>query len=137
MQLLRNARAAGALALVFASSALACSEDAIEPQPVTFVIEVAGEQFSIRASDPAAIAGLEGRRVSGQRGAIMGQLASGDGGFNSPWSWHLEPGTIEVPDVAIEVCDGRPSMVESDTVYWIDTVGQFCPWGARVVSRQN
>jgi hypothetical protein len=137
MPILNTTRAAGALALILAGGVLACSEDTVEPEPVTFVIEVADEQFSVRATDPAAIAGLEGRRVSGQRGVILGQLASGDGGFNNPWSWHLEPGSIEVPDAAIEVCDGRPSMVESDTSYWIGTVGQFCPWDARVVSRQN
>ena len=63
----------------------------------------------------------------------MTQLYAGDGGFNSPWSWHLDPATIEVPDLAIEVCDGRPSMVEADLPYWLSSVKAFCPWGARVV----
>jgi hypothetical protein len=68
---------------------------------------------------------------------ITGDLATGDGGFNSPWSWHIEPGTVEVADLAIELCDGRPSMVEADVDYWINTVGRFCPWSARVISRLN
>ena len=40
-----------------------------------------------------------------------------------------------MPDFAVEVCDGRPSMVEADVSYWLDTVGRFCPWGATVVER--
>jgi hypothetical protein len=43
----------------------------------------------------------------------------------------MDPETVHVADMAIELCDGRPSMVQSDLSYWIGTVGQFCPWGAR------
>jgi len=118
-------------------AAPACSDDPAEPLPVTFVVEVSGERFNIRATEPAAIADLEARRLSGARGVLLGTLVAGDGGFNSPWSWHLDPTSIEVADAAIELCDGRPSMVEEDTAYWIGTVGQFCPWGARVESRTN
>jgi hypothetical protein len=25
-------------------------------------------------------------------------------------------------------------MVDADVDYWVDTVGQYCPWGARVVA---
>ena len=62
-------------------------------------------------------------------------LACGE--FNSPWSWHLDPATLEVPDFAIELCDGRPSMVEAGLEYWFDRVGSFCPWGALVVRRDD
>jgi hypothetical protein len=33
----------------------------------------------------------------------------------------------------MELCDGRPSMVEADLPYWLGTVKRFCPWGAKVV----
>lgn len=128
---------AGVLAAGIALASAACGEDSVAPQPVTFTVQVIDEEFTIRATDPATIAALEDRRLSGQSGVIMGELATGDGGFNDPWSWHLEPGTIQVPDVAIELCDGRPSMVEADTDYWIGTVGRFCPWDARVIGRSN
>jgi hypothetical protein len=36
--------------------------------------------------------------------------------------------------VSIELCDGRPAMVEADLNYWLTRVGSFCPWGARVVA---
>jgi hypothetical protein len=35
-------------------------------------------------------------------------------------------------EVAIELCDGNAVLVSQDVDYWVDTVGQFCPWGARV-----
>ncbi|MEO3993764.1 MAG: hypothetical protein QN229_05640 [Desulfurococcaceae archaeon TW002] len=41
----------------------------------------------------------------------------GDGGFNKSWGWHLDPDTVEVADVTIELCDGMPSFVESELDY--------------------
>ena len=70
-------------------------------------------------------------------GVVSGTLRAGDGDFNAPWSWHWEPESVHTPDLAIEVCDGRPSMVEDDLAYWLGTVKQFCPWGARVVRRER
>jgi hypothetical protein len=102
-----------------------------------FLVEAGGEQFRVRASDPAAVAALEARMQSDTRGVITGRLVRGNGGFNAPWSWHLEPATVEAPDIAIELCDGRPSMVEADLGYWVDNVKTFCPWGARVVRRTD
>ena len=61
-----------------------------------------------------------------------GQLHAGDGGHNARWSWHLRD--VRLGAVAIEVCDGRPSMVEADLSYWFGRVGRFCPWSARVVA---
>ncbi len=65
----------------------------------------------------------------------MGRVVAGNGGVNSPWSWHLEPGSITVPDVTIELCDGLPSYVEDNLAEWLVQVGNYCPWGARVIAR--
>ena len=35
----------------------------------------------------------------------------------------------------VELCDGRPSFVEDDLDYWLDTVKQYCPWGVEVAAR--
>lgn len=130
--------AAGAVALL----AAACGDD---PQGLSegpdagegtvYAVEVSGERFHVLVTDTAALRGMEERMASGDEGVILGTLAAGDGGFNEPWSWHMVPGTVEVPDLAVEVCDGRPSFVEEDLDYWLDTVGTFCPWGARVIER--
>jgi hypothetical protein len=35
------------------------------------------------------------------------------------------------------LCDGRPSFIEDDLAYWFDSVGRFCPWGAKVVRQET
>ena len=117
----------------------ACGGDVASMRPTPsqeFVIEVEGERFRIRTSNPATATALDARRRSGTLGVIGGRLLRGDGGFNAPWSWHLDPLSIEVPDASIELCDGRPSMVQSDIDYWVDTVRSYCPWSARVYDAQ-
>lgn len=114
--------------LVFAACATA-------PEGTRFIIEVSGERFAVIATDSAAIEALEARRQSGVAGVISGELRAGDGNFNDGWRWHLAPETVHAPDLAAEVCDGRPSFVEDDLRYWLDAVGRFCPWGAKVVGR--
>jgi hypothetical protein len=126
-----------ALAIGF-SGLLACDNEATEPEEAqTFTIEVSGEQFKVRVTDPQDILALEQRMTAAQTGVISGKLVAGDGGFNSPWSWHLDPGSVQVPDVSTEVCDGRPSFVEADLQYWLNNVVFYCPWGARVVANED
>jgi len=43
----------------------------------------------------------------------------------------------EWADATIELCDGTPSHIESDKKYWLETVGYYCPWLARVVDVQE
>lgn len=40
-------------------------------------------------------------------------------------------------EAAIEVCDGTPSFVEDEVDYFVDTVGRYCPWSARLIEVQN
>lgn len=117
----------------------ACGGDVASMRPTPaqeFVIEVEGEQFRLRTTNPASASALDARRRSGTLGVVAGRIVRGDGGFNAPWSWHLDPASIEVPQVAIELCDGRPSMVQGDLDYWADTVRTYCPWAARVYDAQ-
>lgn len=58
---------------------------------------------------------------------------SGPGEFNAPWSWHLDPESIEMAEFTIEVCDGTPSFVESNLDTWIEDVGRYCPWSAELI----
>ncbi|HEU4842314.1 MAG TPA: hypothetical protein VFT09_12750, partial [Ilumatobacteraceae bacterium] len=60
----------------------------------------------------------------------LGTVVRDDPGVNAPWSWHIDPATLEFADMTIEVCDGLPSFVEDGTV----TSDQYCPWSAEVVA---
>jgi creatinine amidohydrolase/Fe(II)-dependent formamide hydrolase-like protein len=118
---------------------VACGEDitGIPDGAAVFELEVSGEVFRVAVSDTADIRQFESRMQNGTRGVVSGQLRTGAGGVNSPWGWHLDPASVHVADMAIELCDGRPSMVQADLDYWIGTVKQYCPWGARVVARRQ
>jgi len=131
---MRHARHAFQLATVVAL--VSCGNDPVGPGSIpTFRVRVSGEMFLVQVTDPDRVSALEARLAAGTEGVISGDLVAGDGGVNAPWSWHLDPETVEAPDFAIELCDGRPSMVEADLSYWLDTVGRFCPWGATVVEQ--
>jgi hypothetical protein len=123
---------------VLAVSLAACSTtlEPNDPIEATFVIEVSGEEFRVQTSTAAQAAALRSRLQAGTRGVIMGTLVAGNGGFNSPWSWHLDAASVHAPDVAMELCDGRPSMVSADLTYWLGSVKVYCPWGAKVVREE-
>lgn len=63
---------------------------------------------------------------------INGIIEKGNPGYNRDWSWHFVPNEWVLAEYSVEVCDGIPDMVEDDLDYWINTVGQFCPWGSFV-----
>lgn len=113
----------------------ACSDPAATEQQI-YEVEVAGERFRIALTTPAQIERADALLASGAENNVHGTLRRGSGGFNSPYTWHLDPATVTFPDLTMEVCDGRPqSDVQSDVDYWVDTVKYYCPWGARIVAR--
>lgn len=69
----------------------------------------------------------------------IGSLLPGPGAglHNAPWTWHMDPGSIELADFTIELCDGTAAFVEEERNYWLDTVGQYCPWSATLVDVQD
>lgn len=60
----------------------------------------------------------------------------GEGDHNLPWSWHLDAEDIEMAELAIEACDGSPSIVENDLAGYL-ALGRFCPWAATLVSLED
>lgn len=129
---------AALLALVLLAAGCGGSDPAGPPQGARFTIEVAfQESFTVLLTDPAEVALAEALLASGEDMIVMGTLARGDGGFNSPYSWHLVPETTRFVDMTLEACSGRPaSDVEADLDYWME-LGTFCPWGSRVVGRRD
>jgi len=99
-----------------------------------FVVQVRSESFRVQVTNPSTLTAMRARMQTGTIGVLIGSLAAGDGGVNAPYGWHLEPETVAVADVAVEVCDGRPNDVQQNLTYWIGTVRSYCPWAARVMS---
>ena len=94
----------------------------------------AGERFTVRNSDPAVIARADDLVGQREQPILSGGLRAGNGGFNQPWSWHLDPDTVAFVDLAFDVCDGCPGAVQRNRDDWLRT-GRFCPWTSRVEER--
>ncbi|MGQ0815491.1 MAG: BP74-related protein [Gemmatimonadota bacterium] len=121
--------------LLIAAAVAACGDAAGVSAGGTFIVAVGQEQFRVRI-DNALLATKARRMMTGAENQqiVNGELARGDGGFNTGFGWHMKPNAISFADVTIELCDGRPSDVQSDIDYWVDTVQRYCPWGGRFVS---
>jgi len=94
-----------------------------------------GEVFRILLRDNSVIDQARALVGAGRSRIVLGRLAAGNGGFNTPWNWHLDPDTVSFPEVAIELCDGCPRDVEAAGVSY--GAGTFCPWTAEIVAEQN
>ena len=115
----------------------ACGDDGPAAAPTTTsgnpvaTIQVVDETYKIELATPEladhARALLAGEEVAS---IPLGTVVRDDPGVNAPWSWHIDPATLEFADMTIEVCDGLPSFVEDGTV----TSDQYCPWSAEVVA---
>lgn len=105
------------------------------PEGAVFRVQALDETFHVLLENPARIAEAEAVLASGQPKLVVGRVQRGDGGFNQPWSWHLAPASVELADLCAELFDGRPSDVEADLDYWVDTVRFFCPWSGQLVAR--
>jgi hypothetical protein len=92
--------------------------------------QVAGDQtYKIELITPALVKHAEELLKGEQVAAIpLGRVVRTPG-INKPWSWHIDPKTLEFADFTIEVCDGLPSYVEDRTV----TSPDYCPWSAKVI----
>ncbi|MBV6439392.1 MAG: T9SS C-terminal target domain-containing protein [Haliscomenobacteraceae bacterium CHB4] len=95
--------------------------------------------FVVAASDSVLLAEIEAEldKPIAQRRHVSGLLEAGHGGFNHNsdfwFNWHFGPDDWQFAEVSAEVCDGLPfADVNSDTTYWFQTVGYFCPWSSYV-----
>ncbi len=105
-----------------------------EIQGKSFILQTAnGDNFTVYATDPEAIQLLTDNYYGLNNMFVLGRLVIGNGGFNSPWSWHLDPDDVTMAEFAMELCDGSPSEVEHNLPYWLFQVETFCPWSSKVI----
>jgi hypothetical protein len=62
---------------------------------------------------------------SGATRSATGTLRRGDGGFNAPWPWHLDPATVTFAEFTIEACQTAAGAIADGIDYWI-SFGQVC-----------
>jgi len=89
----------------------------------------------LHVASPDGLAQADSLLRSGAARWAVGTPRRGDGGFNAPWNWHLDPATVAFAEVTIEACQTRPPAVERDLDYWI-MFGQVCLWGT-IESRER
>lgn len=120
------------LGSVLAAAMAGCSSPTEPADYAEFVVDVSGERFVLRLTDAETIRLADDNRFGRNQKFPLGPLRQGNGGFNAPWRWHFDPAGTRFVDLAIEVCDGRPSYVEQHLADY----PTYCPWGARVVERR-
>jgi uncharacterized protein (TIGR03437 family) len=95
-------------------------------------------QFVIKLTDPAKIQKardiLSGKET--QTRHVSGKIIKQPAPYNPPWSFHLDPTTIEFFGLSTEVCDGSMAYVETH----LDEAGGaflpgniWCPWSSRLI----
>ena len=91
-------------------------------------LAVGAETFRVALTTPQEIAAARAAQAGGSARIPIGRVVAGTQ-VNTGWSWHLEE--VAFVEVAIELCDGRPSDVESQGPAFGG--GRFCPWRATVL----
>lgn len=100
--------------------------------------DVEGEKYSIFIQNPDTIADvLALQRGESQASIPSGRIIGEPVSYNQPWNWHIDPMDVHMAEFTIEACSGLPSYIEEDPDYWINTLGRFCPWSARLVEVQD
>jgi len=127
---LTGSRVAG-LAVMAAAALLLLAGCAPAHRNPVATFEVAGvETYKIELDTPALVKHAEQLLKGEDVAAIpLGRVVRDSPGVNKPWSWHIDPKTLEFAQITIEVCDGLPSYVEDGTV----TSKDYCPWSAKVI----
>ena len=107
---------------------------------VLATFDVEGERFRVWITNPDAVRQILALERGTRTASIPnGKLRFGPGraGHNAPWHWHLDPRDIAMAEVTIEVCDALPSYFEANRDEFVDQVGRYCPWSARLVDIED
>ena len=98
---------------------------------VVVTFRVVGEEYKVLITDAALIAHAQDLLAGGEQRRIpSGLIMRGDPGVNAPWTWHIDPDSLEFADMTMEICDGLPSHIEEGTL----TIDRYCPWSAEVIA---
>lgn len=130
------------VALILALNCVACDNTGGAPETSFFVFSMIGDSegvqnFEAHTNDPLVISQARAQLAlpfEQRQLFIIGPIARGSSSVDYRWSWHFVPNQWSLTESSIELCDGNPVLVEQAVDYWVDTIGQFCPWDARIVA---
>lgn len=106
-----------------------CGDSSMSPSPLAIAtLAVGGESFRVSLTSPQQLAAVRAIQAGGTARIPNGRIVGGTQ-VNAGWSWHIED--VEFVEVAIELCDGRPSDVERQGAAFGG--GRYCPWSSTVV----
>ena len=101
------------------------------PRNPVATFQVVDETYKIELATPELVEHAHALLAGEDVASIpLGTVVRNDPGPNAPWSWHIDPATLQFAEITIEVCDGLPSYVEDETV----TSPDYCPWSAKLIS---
>jgi len=102
----------------------------VQHNPVA-TFEVVDQTYKIELVTPELVEHAQ-QLLDGEDVASIpnGLIVRDDPSVNAPWSWHIDPNSLEFADQTTEVCDGLPEYVEDGTL----TSPYYCPWSAKIVS---
>lgn len=125
--------------LLLVSVTLGCSEPKLSLSGgILVTFGVSGEKYRVFVTDADTVRDVFAvERGESQATIPSGRLVRGAVDYNKPWGWHIDPQDIVMAEITMELCDGLPSHVEEDIDYWVDTVGRFCPWSAKIVKIED
>ena len=125
--------AAMVLGATVALSGCAPGDSAGSGNPVA-TFQVIDETYKIELVTPELVAHVKDLLAGKEVAAIPnGLVVRDDPGPNKPWSWHIDPASLEFADMTTEVCDGLPSDVEDALI----TSDRYCPWSAIVTDLEE
>lgn len=101
------------------------------PQNPVATFEVVDQTYKIELATPELVEHAQ-QLLDGEDVAAIpnGLIVRDDPSVNAPWSWHIDPASLEFAEATTEVCDGLPEYVEDGTL----TSPYYCPWSAKIVS---
>ncbi|MET0735929.1 MAG: hypothetical protein ABWY55_09875 [Microbacterium sp.] len=109
----------------------ACAGGGGDAVPSVATFEIEGQTFKIELITAELVQNardlMDGKEVPS---IPVGDIVRDDPSVNEPWSWHIDPESVEFADFTTEVCDGLPEYVEDGTL----TSDIYCPWATTVIA---
>jgi hypothetical protein len=120
------------LLLITVLNAVPTRGQSSQPQEAYFMfrVEPFPETFIFKLTDPQRIQQARDILATGSTKIVSGTIIKQPAYYNLPWSFHLDPRSIEFVDFAIELCDSNIRAIEDnrDNAY-----PGWCPWRSQLL----